>query len=294
MSTTFLPGHAYSMDRPGRYTNLFRERTISPFKPSPQPPRTGYMPGIHIRADVLVKAVWSMSSTHAQVVEAQNSVDGTGTSGNHPKEHPTLRVLGIILGVLVLCIGIYAIVLFSSVSQVRSQATTVQQEVQTLRTAIDDVDIPTVATTSNSLANHLAELKEELSGWQWSIAAMLPQYGSDVTSGRQLVDVADSLAQNVLLPAATIANDYAQNISSKGILGVLDTQLASNVAETLTKAAPAITEASTALNAIKPAHSAEINQAVGELRTPINKMAQLLDEYGTLVGHLEGLLPIGK
>lgn len=215
------------------------------------------------------------------------AIDETVTA--HRKGHPVWKVIGAIVGAVVICVVVYAIVLYTSFSQVRTQVDQVQQEVQTLQTSFDKGDVATLHATATDLSGNLGSLKDELNGWQWSVATVLPQYGSDVVAGRQLVDVADSLVSGALLPATTVANDYAENISDKGILGVFDTELAGKMADALTDAAPVIKEASTALDAIEPAHSSEINDAVNELRGPVNKMAQLLDEYGTLAGHLEGL-----
>ena len=208
--------------------------------------------------------------------------------------HHVRNIIVAIGVVIVLCLVVYGVTLGVSYARVQSCVGAIQQEEQSLRSAIDDVDIPKAHTAAENLAAHVADLKSELDGWQWSVVTVVPRYGSDVVAGRQLATVADSLMQDVVLPTASIASDYAKAVSDKGILGVFDTELATKVGSALTEAAPAITAANAALNAIQPADSDAINQAVADLRNPVGKVAHLLNEYGTLVGHLEGLLPAAK
>lgn len=213
------------------------------------------------------------------------------------RRHPLLRAIGAIVGVLVVLLVAYGVVLGTSVATVQSQATELQKNAQALQSALDESDVSASVDAARQVSSDVDNLAGELDGWQWDIAELLPYYGSDVRAGRSVVAVAQNLSQKILLPVATVAADYAAGFDAKGILAVFDTSLLKQVAQTCTEAAPAIQEAASALDAIGPTHIAELNQAVEELRDPVDKAAQILDRYGTLVDHLDflgNLLGISK
>lgn len=227
----------------------------------------------------------------ANIQSNETSIATSETLPTKPQTHRVRKVIVTLGALIILCLIAYGITLGVSYAQVQDHVDRIQHEEQSLRSAIDAVDIPQANTAAKNLAAGIADLKTELEGWQWSIASALPYYGSSVVAGRQLLAVADSLMQDVVLPTTSIANDYVTAVSRKGILGVFDTELATKVADALTKAAPAIMSANTALDAIQPGESETIRQAVDELHEPVAKAAHILEEYGTLVGHLEGLFP---
>lgn len=220
---------------------------------------------------------------------SNTSTDTPTTNSGSSRHHRGLKAVLIIFVILLACVAAYAFVLHDSISRAQTLGTRIEQQVQVLQTATEQFDLATITSSSSSLSSDLASLKGELDGWQWSVAACLPHYGDDVSAARRLVDTADSLAQGLLLPAVSVANDYVSSISAKGILGVFDSKLADKVGDVLTQGASIIQDANSQLEAIRPVESQEINEAVSKLKTPVSKMAHLLDQYGTLVGHLEGL-----
>lgn len=223
---------------------------------------------------------------------APSSTPPTSTPIPNPepsRHHRGLKIFLMILGILLVCAAAYAFVMHGSISRAQALSARIEQQSQSLQTAVEQLDLATITSSSASLSSDISTLRSELSGWQWSLAACLPRYGSDISAARQLVDVADSLAQGLLQPAVSVVNDYASSISTKGILGAFNSQLADKVGNVLTQGASLIQDANSKLATIQPVQSQEINKAIDELRTPVTKMAHLLDQYGTLVGHLEGL-----
>ena len=209
-------------------------------------------------------------------------------------KHPGLKVLVGILVALILVAAAYGVTMLVSSSAAQSDGEQVQAELQRLHEAVDDVNIEAIGISAGNISQHLSSLKSNLDGWQWSIATILPGFGKDITAARSLVDTSASLADKVLVPAAQIMGDYSNEISSNGILAVFDSSLIDKVGTALTDAAPVIQSASTSLDALQPTGNEELDTAVAELREPVNKAADLLDKYGTLVGHindLKSLLP---
>lgn len=213
------------------------------------------------------------------------------------RRHPLLRAIGAIVGVFVVLLVAYGVVLGTSVATVQSQAAELQKNVRALQSALDAANVSASVDAARQVSNNVDDLAGELNGWQWNVAGFLPYYGGDVKAARSLAAVAQQLSQKVLLPAATVAADYAAGFDAKGILAVFDTSLLKQVAQTCTEAAPAIQEAASALDAIGPTHITGLNQAVEDLRDPVDKAAQILDRYGTFADHLDflgNLLGISK
>ncbi len=225
--------------------------------------------------------------------DVDNVAPSTQARGDTKKEmdrrHPVIKAIVAVLSIIVILLVAYAITMLVSSSSAQSDGEQVQAELQRLNEAIDNVNIDAIEVSAGNISQHLNSLKDNLDGWQWSIATILPGFGKDVVSARELVEISNSLADKVLVPAAGIMKDYSNEISTSGILAVFDSSLIDKVADALTEAAPAIQSANTSLEAMQPTGNEELDTAVAELREPVGKIADLLDKYGTLAGHIDDL-----
>lgn len=225
-----------------------------------------------------------MSAMHTTTNRDATPLD---TGSDHG--HPVLKTLCALLRALLAAIIVYAAIMLASLSEIRSEGEQIQSGLQQMHVAIDNVSIEDVGICANSIALHTEALNADLNGWQWVVASYIPGIREDVRAAQRVAEIADTLACEVLVPAVDVAGTYAGGIASEGILAVFNESFANDVADTATKAAPVIVWANEQLEAIGPTHIEVLNDIVAQLRDTVGTAADLIEEYGTLKGHLDDL-----
>ena len=215
---------------------------------------------------------------------------GGGAAGSPAgkKRHTALFVvLGVIIA-LVILLGVYAAVLGSSAIKVVGQAKALVPTAQRVLSGVKSGDTGTLAADAQELQAGVEAIQSETSGVAWDIAEFIPVYGQDVASARTLLAAADGAVANVLVPMANTlaANPISSLIQDGNINGTAVKQLC----DMLAGVTPAIKEALTTFSGVGTFHISQINDAIEQVRGPLNTVNKLLDENGDAIRMLPDML----
>ncbi len=117
-----------------------------------------------------------------------------------------LRLIGIILGVLLVVLAIAGGMFYFSAQRVFGEAATLSTNLQTFATTLTSNDAASIRESAGQVNKSAHTIQNETSGPLWAAAEALPVFGVDVHAARTLADVSVDLSDNVLVPLAENAN----------------------------------------------------------------------------------------
>lgn len=215
----------------------------------------------------------------------QKGRHGGGANGSRH----TIRyaILGALIALVVL-IGVYAALLINSAMNVMDQVKTLVPTAERVVSAVKSGDTSTLQADIQSLQSGVDALQDETSTVVWDIATIVPVYGQDVANARTLLGIADDALTQIVVPltGALAANPLSSLIQSGNINGGALSQLCNTVADVT----PAIKSALTAFSEVDEFHISQINDALDQVREPLNMVNTLLDENGEVIRMLPSLL----
>lgn len=196
--------------------------------------------------------------------------------GRKKKKH-TARNVFLTLLVIVVIVGAAGgytgWTLYNSAKQVRSDASVVMSDISDLKDQILGEQDEAANATARDIAKRAANMKEETSGWEWSVARFIPEYGSDVEMVRELADVFDNLAQNAIVP---LVGEVSQ-VSIKNMIddGSVNVELAQRLVNALDSAAPVITQSAEAIENMGEAHLEQVARPLEKAKVQIGRLDSL-------------------
>ena len=205
----------------------------------------------------------------------------------HRRHTVPFVILGLLIGVLV-GLGVYGGMLFSSLQRVKAQATELVPAAQHVVNAVKTGDDSGLASNVQTLQSGLQSIDSELNGSLWTIAAHVPVYGQDVTNARKLLSVCSDAVDGILVPlASTLAANPIDSIVQDGNINGPSVQA---LCDALSGVTPAITSAIDGFNSVGTFHVTQINDMLDQLHGPLKTAGNLLDENGDLIRMLPDIL----
>lgn len=207
------------------------------------------------------------------------------------KNQILLIVLAIVAALLV-AIAVYAAFMVGSVQRVRASVTSLQSEAQTLTSAVsagkvDELQVA-LSSTVGPLGDDIAAVKQELSSTVWKIAGALPIVGADVTAASQLVDAADTLTTQVLVPlSATMETFPIKQLFQDGVVNADGLKV---YCALVTQVTPAVQSATATLGSVHAPHIDQVNTVAEKLAGLLGTANEALTKYGSVVSILPDLL----
>ena len=124
------------------------------------------------------------------------------------------------------------------------------------------------------MASEVSSMHAKTSGPLWVAASYVPVLGDDIRVARGVVEQADNLMQNALIPAA----QSLQGVSLSTLLtdATVDVKTLETVSAALSQAQPVVEQASEAIEALPQAHIGKVRDAVDKVRGPIASAAETL------------------
>lgn len=207
------------------------------------------------------------------------------------KGHPFLVFLVVLL-VLVCVVGGYALALVNSAKRAMGSAEQMVSAVQHVQDAADagTLSISMLRSNGQQLTRGAAALHEETTGLVWQIGTYIPVYGQDVQAVRTLAEAADELCAGAVTPVvdALPGDDFAT-------LGLLD-QASEGLAaiDRLTDVMPGVVDAvhgaTAKVDGIGTLHVEQLNNAVQQVREPLDKLDGALSSADDFVSGIAGML----
>lgn len=140
----------------------------------------------------------------------------------------------------------------------------------------------------------VAAFKKDLDGPLWSVAELVPVYGSDVKAARSLVAMLDDVTSDVLVPMSDVLVDtsFERLIYKTDDDGIhIDVDVVTRLSQVVKDAMPVIEKSVEAINGIGTLHIdqlksmvEQVQAIVGPLEGKLGKIGELLDLVPQMLG----------
>lgn len=204
------------------------------------------------------------------------------------KDKVVAAVVGCVLLVLLILGGITGFTLYRDATGILAQSKTLMSQAKTLKDDLKNGDGEQLLATSQSIASQISAMEKTTEGLNWTIASYIPVYGDDIRAARGLMEQANNLAQNALLPAAQSLSGFSlSNLMQDGAINV---PLLQEVITTLQDVEPVITQSSQAINELPQTHISKLTDTINKLKDPVNKGVEALDQINQIAPVLPQML----
>ncbi len=182
--------------------------------------------------------------------------------GNRPK------IIAAVVIAVVLVFGISGAAFAMSAMEAKDDARSLVSQGKQLKDQLLGGDMAAAKATSQNMSDTMNKLHDTTSSPLWAAATIIPVVGSDIQTVRIVSDSAQSLVDDVLMPAMdTIPADGLKSLMSED--GAINVSLIDDLLTTVSDAAPVISE-----NAAKLDETPEPN--IDQLKAPIEQVKSLM------------------
>lgn len=194
---------------------------------------------------------------------------------HHGRGKRIAAVVGCVLLALVVVGGVTGFTLYRDATSILAQSKELMAQAATIKDDLQSGNGEQLLATSQSIASQVADMRKTTDGINWTIGGLVPVVGSDVRAARGLVEQADNLTQNALLPAA-------QSLSATGGLsglmqdGTINVEALQQLTATLQQVQPAVEQSAQAIDNLPQTHVGKLTDAINKLRDPLDKGAAAL------------------
>ncbi len=209
-----------------------------------------------------------------------------------PKKRAKGPRVGVIVLVVVLCliaaVGVEGFFLYRSVNKVKSEASTVMGAADGLKGAIKAGDAASLAKVSSNVNVSAHNIQSELSGFEWTVASLVPVLGDDVRSVRTLGDVLVDLSDNALTPLAS--NSDVLNLSNLMHDGAVNVPVLQSLSSAVQQAGPVVVRSADTLEALPQPHISQVGDIIGKVRGKMSSASDGLEKLNLVLPYLPQML----
>lgn len=182
--------------------------------------------------------------------------------GNRPK------IIAAVVIAIVLVFGVSGAAFAMSAMEAKDDAQALVSQGKQLKDQLLGGDMAAAKATSQNMSDTMNKLHDTTSSPLWAAATIIPVVGSDIQTVRIVSDSAQSLVEDVLMPAMdTIPADGLKSLMSEN--GAINVSLIDDLLTTVSDAAPVITE-----NAAKLEERPE--PTIDQLKSPIEQVKSMM------------------
>lgn len=193
---------------------------------------------------------------------------------HHRRGRCIAAIVGAVVAVLVVVCGVCGALVYRDAMDVLDQSKDVMAQATTISDDLKNGNGDELNSTVQGMASEVSSMHAKTSGPLWVAASYVPVLGDDIRVARGVVEQADNLMQNALMPAA----QSLQGVSLSTLLtdATVDVQTLETVSAALSQAQPVVEQASEAIEALPQAHIGKVRDAVDKVRGPIDSAAETL------------------
>lgn len=175
---------------------------------------------------------------------------------------------------LLLVLVIYGVVLGLSANKIYGKFEHIQEEYASYEKAIDKFDLDAAMVSVRSMADDIAIMEDEANSWQWNLASHVPVWGEDVVCVQRLLGIADSLANDALLPTLAKVEAATEDPSLSRVGEVVDA---------LTHARSVVNMCYEEANALPTSHFEGLNEVVDKTKEIIQTVNETFEKFSLLL-----------
>lgn len=193
----------------------------------------------------------------------------------------------IVLGVLVFG-GATGFFLYKDAKGLMAQSKTLIEEVSAMKTHLKEGEGDQLNATAQDVAGQISSMKDTINGPAWTIASMVPVYGDDVKLVRGLLEQADILADDALLPACEQLADF--KLSELLSDGSVNIDMLESLISTLQDVEPAVSSSIDAIDALPEPHIGKLKSAMDTFKKPMQSAKGVLSNINEIAPLLPQML----
>lgn len=207
---------------------------------------------------------------------------------HHRRGRRIAAIVGAVVAVLVVACGACGAIVYRDAMDVLDQSRDVMAQAATISDDLKNGNGDELNSTVQGMASEVSSMHAKTSGPLWVAASYVPVLGDDIRVARGVVEQADNLMQNALMPVA----QSLQGVSLSTLLqdGTVDVQSLESVSAALSQAQPVVEQASSAIDALPQAHIGKVRDAVDKVRGPIASAAETLKGFNEIAPILPQML----
>ncbi len=212
----------------------------------------------------------------------------SGGNGGSDKSR-IIKIVAGVVGALVLVVALSGLMVYRDAQALVSQKSSLMSQATTLTKGIMSGDSEAVKTSSQSIASQVSSMRSTTSSPFWAVASVIPVAGDDIRAARGLVEQADNLCQNAMLPAVNALDGVS--LASLGRDETVNLDKLQSVLAALSQVAPVVNQSATAINDLPTPHMGQLKDAIDSVKEPLNSLSDLmtqLNSYGSLLPQMLG------
>ncbi len=122
--------------------------------------------------------------------------------------------------------------------------------------------------TAGTVAEQIASMRDTVNGPAWTIASFIPVYGDDIKLVRGMMEQADILAQDAMLPACAQLEDFKLgNLLTDGAVNI---DMLKGLITTIQDVEPVVTSSIDAIDALPEPHIGKIKSLMDRVTGPMD------------------------
>ena len=207
---------------------------------------------------------------------------------HHRRGRRIAEIVGAVVAVLLVVCGVCGALVYRDAMDVLDQSKDVMAQAATISDDLKNGNGDELNSTVQGMASEVSSMHAKTSGPLWVAASYVPVLGDDIRVARGVVEQADNLMQNALMPVA----QSLQGVSLSTLLqdGTVDVQTLESVSAALSQAQPVVEQASSAIDALPQAHIGKVRDTVDKVRGPIASAAETLKGFNEIAPILPQML----
>lgn len=220
----------------------------------------------------------------AQASSARSARSANG--GPEPKRGKG-KIIGLVVGIVILAIvafgGTTGFFLYKDAKNLQAQAGTLMSEVSSMKDYLKNGEGEQLNATAGTVAEQIASMRDTVDGPAWTIASFIPVYGDDIKLVRGMMEQADILAQDAMLPACAQLEDFKLgNLLTDGAVNI---EMLKGLIATIQDVEPVVISSIDAIDALPEPH-------IGKIKSLMDKVAGPMDTAKVALKQVNGILPI--
>ncbi len=234
-------------------------------------------------------------SPYQQAGRSQRAGGGNNGGGSAYSQNGTPKkgkgkaialAVSIILLALVAFGGTTGFFLYKDAKNLQSQAGTLISEVKSMKDYLKNGEGEQLNATAGTVADQISSMRDTVNGPAWTIASFIPVYGNDIKLVRGVMEQADILAQDAMLPACAQLEDFKLgNLLSDGTVNL---PMLKELISTIQDVEPVVTSSIDAIEELPEPHIVKVKSLMEKFTGPmatakstlanINEIAPLLPQ----------------
>ncbi len=169
--------------------------------------------------------------------------------------------------------------------QIKNKSEALNASFSSYEAQLENEDYEGALSSLRQAAASAQEINQELSGWQWQVAAKVPVLGDDVSCAQQAAGIGDALAAQALLPVLQEAENLFSEATSSDLLGAIAEKVeqTDSLMNAITSARTVVSSCREKVQTLPTSHFDELNKAVAELRQVITQADDNFNELSDAI-----------